>query len=96
MNLKRKAIIIVTVLSILISLFQTVYKFLLPIYLSYKFDFELSDASAIGIIGAADGPTSIIVAGSQLNNFFSVIPPIISIIGVIYLIKTNRKRKDME
>ncbi|WP_246240513.1 sodium ion-translocating decarboxylase subunit beta [Anaerocolumna sedimenticola] len=96
MNLKRKLIIIITVLSIIISLFQAAYKFLLPIYFSYKFNFDLKDASSVGIIGGADGPTTIYVAASQAGNFLTIIPAMISIVGVIYLIKTNRKRKNPE
>ncbi len=94
MNFKRKLIVIITVLSIIISLFQAAYKFLLPIYFSYKFNTDFTDISSIGIIGGADGPTTIYVAASQAGYFLTIIPAIISIIGVIYLIKTNRKSKN--
>ncbi|WMJ87177.1 sodium ion-translocating decarboxylase subunit beta [Anaerocolumna sp. MB42-C2] len=91
MYLKRKIVVIITVLSILISLLQAVFKFLRPIYLSHKYDFDIGDASSIGIIGGADGPTAIYIASSQSGYFLAYLPAIISIIGIIYLIKTNKK-----
>jgi Na+-transporting methylmalonyl-CoA/oxaloacetate decarboxylase beta subunit len=68
------------------------YYFLLPMYLSYKFHKDLSDASSIGIIGGADGPTTIFVSGSQYTPTINAIFTLLSVIGILYLILTRRNK----
>ncbi len=90
MKLKRKLILIVTVLSAVIFLIHTVIKFFLHLYLTNKFDSDFSDASSIGIIGGADGPVSIIVANAQFSCLFGLLP-VIAAAGGIYLYLTRKK-----
>ena len=45
----------------------------LTILLAVVFGFDLNDAASIGIIGAADGPTSIVVAQALKSNYLSAI-----------------------
>ena len=45
----------------------------LTILLASVLGFNLSDAASIGIIGAADGPTSIVVAGALGSNYIGAI-----------------------
>ncbi len=90
MKLKRKLILIVTVLSAVIFLIHTVIKVLLHLYLKNKFDMDLSDASSIGIIGGADGPVSILVANAQFSRLLGLLP-LIAVAGGIYLYLTRKK-----
>ena len=90
MKLKRKLILIVTVLSAVILLIHTVIKVLLHLYLKNKLDMDLSDASSIGIIGGADGPVSILVANVQFSRLL-VLLPLIAVAGGIYLYLTRKK-----
>lgn len=90
MKLKRKLILIVTVLSAVIFLIHTVIKVLLHLYLKNKFDMDLSDASSIGIIGGADGPVSILVANAQFSRLLGLLP-IIAVAGGMYLYLTRKK-----
>ena len=90
MKLKRKLILIVTVLSAVIFLIHTVIKFLLNWYLTYKFDSDFSGTSSVGIIGGADGPVSILAANAQFSCLFGLLP-IIAAAGGIYLYLTRKK-----
>ncbi len=90
MKLKRKLILIVTVLSAVIFLIHTVIKVLLHLYLKNKLDMDLSDASSIGIIGGADGPVSILVANAQFSRLLGLLP-LIAVAGGIYLYLTRKK-----
>jgi len=77
---------IFTIISLIVTLFNLTYSFLLPVYLSYKFQIDLSEASSIGIIGGADGPTSIYLASQQSPRIVTLIFALLSIIGIIYII----------
>lgn len=90
MNLKRKLIFIVTVLSGVMFLIHIVFKLLLHLYLIIKFDTDLSDASSIGIIGGADGPVSILVANAQFSRLLGLLP-LIAVAGGVYLYLTKKK-----
>ncbi len=90
MKLKRKLILIVTVLSAVIFLIHTVINVLLHLYLKNKFDMDLSDASSIGIIGGADGPVSILVANAQFSRLLGLLP-LIAVAGGMYLYLTRKK-----
>jgi len=92
MNNKRieRLIFIFTVICGAAALINAAYYYLLPIYLSYKFNADLRGASSIGIIGGADGPTSIFVASSQSPNITAIFA-LLAVAGVIYLINAKRK-----
>lgn len=86
----RKIIIISTVFFGAAAAIGISYEYLLPLYLSYKLNTDLSDASSIGIIGGADGPTSIFVSGSVSPGITSMCA-VIAAMGIAYLIITKRK-----
>ena len=90
MKLKRRLILIVTVLSAVIFLIHTVIIFLLHLHLTSKFDTDFSGASSIGIIGGADGPVSILVANAQFSYLLGLLP-LIAAAGGIYLYVTRKK-----
>ena len=69
-----------------------VYNYLLPLYLSYKFNMDLRGASSIGIIGGADGPTSIYVSSSLFPNITAIFA-LLAAAGIIYLFFDKRKNK---
>ncbi|MDF2545095.1 MAG: gcdB1 [Herbinix sp.] len=58
-----------------------------------KYNTDFSDASSIGIIGGADGPTTIYVANSKAPGFTALFA-LLSIVGIIYIIRTKRKNKN--
>jgi Na+-transporting methylmalonyl-CoA/oxaloacetate decarboxylase beta subunit len=92
-NKRRKRIVkIITVLSMLAAIIGFSYKYLLILYMSYKFHSDLSDAASIGVIGGADGPTTIFIAGSRNYIIVPVIFTLISIAGALYLIVTRKKK----
>lgn len=95
MKAKRKVILIGTIITGIASLLSIIVPFAAVAYINYKWKIDmkasLNDAAAIGIIGRADGPTSILL--SSLNP--SIIPLIfilLTAIGIIYLTKTKSKK----
>lgn len=81
-----KAITIFTLISVIVTLINLANSFLLPIYLSYKFQTDFREASSIGIIGGADGPTSIYLSSQQSPRIVTLIFALLSIIGIICII----------
>jgi Na+-transporting methylmalonyl-CoA/oxaloacetate decarboxylase beta subunit len=57
-------ITIITTISGALVLYNLAIRYLVPIYLEYKYEVFTKDASSVGIIGGADGPTFI-----YLTNF---------------------------
>ncbi|MHB8130946.1 MAG: sodium ion-translocating decarboxylase subunit beta [Mobilitalea sp.] len=88
---KNKVVFIVTVVSGIATILNIAYIFLLPLLLSYLFQKDLSGANSIGIIGGADGPTSIYVGSSYNSHLITVILALITILGIAYLIISKRK-----
>lgn len=95
-KLIKRAITLLTVICTAITIINIAYNFLLPLFLSYKFKFDLNKASSVGIIGGADGPTTIYLASSQSSHFVSIIIALLSILGITYLIYMKRKDKQKE
>lgn len=83
----------VTVISIFITLITGGYDFILPLYYSIKYKLDLNGASSIGIIGSADGPTSILITGTQYIYYIRALFALISIGGISYIILSKRKKK---
>ncbi|KAF5040091.1 Na+-transporting oxaloacetate decarboxylase beta subunit [anaerobic digester metagenome] len=86
----KKLVMIFTVFCTAAAALGISYQYLLPLYLSYKLNKDLSDASAIGIIGGADGPTTIYLSGSVSPGLTAVFA-VFAAIGIAYLIITKRK-----
>lgn len=89
----RKLITVFTVISIIITIVNIGFNCLLPKYLAYKLNFKADEASSIGIIGGADGPTSIFLAAGQSSYYFTIILLLLSIAGIIYLFITRKTVK---
>lgn len=87
--LLSKIILIISVASALISLVIGICEYLLPLYLTQKYN--LSPNSSIGIIGGADGPTAIFVT-CNLSNSLPIAPIffLIAILGVVCLFFIRR------
>ena len=88
-------IAILTAISGIIILYNLVIRYLVPLYLEYKFNVPIEDASAIGIIGSADGPTSIYIANTSEQKLMPVFL-LLFIMGVTYFVyrRLRRKKKD--
>ncbi|MDR7856729.1 sodium ion-translocating decarboxylase subunit beta [Tissierella sp.] len=89
----RKLITVFTVISILLTIISIGFNCLLPNYLAFKFNFKTEEASSIGIIGGADGPTSIFLAAGQSSFYFTIIFLLLSIVGILYLSLTRKTIK---
>jgi Na+-transporting methylmalonyl-CoA/oxaloacetate decarboxylase beta subunit len=91
MKVKRIVVMILTIMCILVTVLNVAFKYLLLLFLPFKFDLDLRDAASVGIIGSADGPTSILVENSTASIIITIISALLSISGIIYLIRTRRK-----
>jgi Na+-transporting methylmalonyl-CoA/oxaloacetate decarboxylase beta subunit len=80
-----KAITIFTITCTIITIISAAFNFLLPIYLANRFLIDESNKSSIGIIGGADGPTSIYIANQSSLHLITLVPALLSILGFIYL-----------
>ncbi len=89
-KLIRKIVMILTIFCGVAAAIGISYEYLLPLYLSYKLNTDLSDANSIGIIGGADGPTAIYLSGSVSPGITAAFV-ILAAIGIAYLVITKRK-----
>ena len=89
----RKIVQVVTGISSIVCIIILVFPHVIQTVLGLNLEIDLADVSAIGVIGAADGVTSIIVGEPNRYLIFAVISMLITIIGSAYLIKTNRNNK---
>ncbi len=62
-----KIVTILTIIASIITLVSSVFSYLIPLYLAHKFNIVTSKSNTIGIIGGADGPTSIYVSSSHAH-----------------------------
>ena len=69
-----KRVMIVTIISTIIALVSVVFNLLTQ-----------REASSIGIIGGADGPTAIYIAGRLWPHVLTSIFGLFSIVGMVYL-----------
>ena len=81
-----KGITVFTILCALIAFIGVFADFLLPLYLSYKFNVNTRDASSIGIIGGADGPTAIFISGQFSFRLLTIIFALLTVLGIVYLV----------
>lgn len=66
---------------------------LLPMYLSFKLNRDVNQASSIGIIGGADGPTSIFIASQPNSYLITSIFVLLTIGGFVVLFFLKRSAK---
>jgi Na+-transporting methylmalonyl-CoA/oxaloacetate decarboxylase beta subunit len=85
-------IAILTTISGIVILYNIVIRYLVPLYLEHKFGVSTKDASAIGIIGGADGPTSIYVSNRSEHILMPVFL-LLFIIGITYFVYRRLRRK---
>ena len=88
----RKTIAVLTVLCGLLTLISISFPYLLQLYLSYQCHIHTENASSIGIIGGADGPTAIFLSGRLSSRFFTVIFALFTILGILYLWVAKRQK----
>ncbi len=86
----KKVTIALTVICIIATVINVSFMYLLPKYIINKID-RASDISSIAIIGAADGPTSILVGSSSSFYLITTILALLSITGIVFLIFIKRK-----
>ncbi|CUH91640.1 hypothetical protein [Herbinix luporum] len=86
----KKPIKIFTLVCIIITVVSATINFLLPLLSLYKFKIHLNAYNSIGIIGGADGPTSVFVAYNSSPYLLTIIFGILSILGVVYLFITRK------
>lgn len=93
--MKKQMPAIVAALTVLCALIALAGAFsgpLLSLYLSNKFNVNTKDASSIGIIGGADGPTAVFVSGHVNSHWFTVIFAMLTILGIVYLLRTKHSK----
>ncbi len=89
----KKVITILTIITTLITLISASFKYFLRMYASYRVNIDSDKAASIGIIGGADGPTSIFIAGTPSSSLITIIFALLSIIGFVYLIFMKKFQK---
>jgi Na+-transporting methylmalonyl-CoA/oxaloacetate decarboxylase beta subunit len=92
MRIKRIMIFLVTCFSAAICLMNAVLYFFLPLYLDHKFSADITHAGSVEIIGKAEGPVIIFIAGAMDSFLFIVIPIIITVAGIAYFIVTKKDK----
>ncbi len=94
MKHRRFSILVIIITAICAGVLQLAiaFKAALPLIL-LRLGASAPDASAVGIIGSADGPTSIFVssAGAISYSAFTVIMALLAAAGTAYLIFNGRK-----
>ena len=91
----RKVVTVLTIIAIMITLISVGFHFLLPKYLSCKYNIQAGNADSIGIIGGADGPTAIFVASGTSSSTYilTAIFALLSIGGILYVLFANKAMK---
>lgn len=83
---KHKVIKTITIISLIITMVSVVVNFVVPIIKFNQFNMELASGGSVGVIGGADGPTSVFIAGKAPYHIITIIFGVISVIGIIYLL----------
>lgn len=93
---QRIIAIVLTAVTTIITIVSASWKFIICMYLQYKFQISADDyasTSSIGIIGGADGPTAIFISGKQDLDITTFIFALLSVVGIIYLILTSKRNR---
>lgn len=86
----KKVVIILTVICIIVTVINTTWNYLLPKYIMKNIIKDLN-VKTIDVIGAADGPTSILISNPNPSYTITTISAILSLVGIAYLVITNNK-----
>lgn len=93
MKIQRRMVLILTTVCALMTIGSLALNYGLPLYIKKVGGFSWKDASTIGVIGKADGPTSILLSNSKYSLITAIVSLLLTLTGVSYLI--FKKRKDM-
>ena len=96
-NEKRKDIagillVIVSAVMVLLSVFSFFNSWIISRFLTALFNLNTTEASSIGIIGGADGPTAIFVASVPGDNWMILLPTVI-LVGVTIWYYVRKRKK---
>lgn len=89
----KKLVAIFTIITSIITFISLIIRFGVPMYQLYKLHTKVYNADSIGIIGSADGPTSIFVSGTSSANVIIIIFVFLSLSGIVYLIFMKGSKK---
>jgi Na+-transporting methylmalonyl-CoA/oxaloacetate decarboxylase beta subunit len=85
--LKRKraarVVTILTVITAVTTIISAAYEYLLPVFLSLVLHFDAREASSIGIIGGADGPTAIYLTGQPPARVITAVFALLTATGIL-------------
>ncbi|MGI6550402.1 MAG: sodium ion-translocating decarboxylase subunit beta [Syntrophomonadales bacterium] len=90
---RKKAITILTTISIIITLAGLAFDYVIPKYLTYRFNLDANTGSSIGVIGGADGPTAIFLTGSLSPGITTIVFALLSMAGIVYLVLSRKTRE---
>ncbi len=91
MKIQRRIVSILTIIFALMTIGSLVFNYGLPLYIKKLGGFSWKDASAIGVIGRADGPTSILLSNSKYSLITTLGSLLLTLAGLSYLIFKKRK-----
>lgn len=94
--MKNKKLFVIKLVTILAGAAAVISGVILAIYARLPVILTHSnnkDAASIGIIGGADGPTAIFVAGSVITPTLPILFAIISCIGAVLWVVVRKKSK---
>lgn len=88
-----KIVFRITIITGIVTIIMLGLNFLLPIFLLFRLKRNINSASSIGIIGGADGPTSIFIAGQPSSYLITGAFGLLTIAGIIVLIAIRKSAK---
>ncbi len=83
---RHKAIKTITIISLIITMISGLVNFVVPLIKFNQFYMNRATASSVGIIGGADGPTSVFIAIKTPYHIITIVFGVISVIGIIYML----------
>lgn len=89
-----KAVFILTLICGLITFICLMFSYILPLFLSHRYDMGVKNANTAGVIGGADGPTSVFVSGGSSFCWFAAAFAVLTLLGIIFLIINKKNNKD--
>ena len=86
---RHKVIKTITIISFIITTISGLVSFIVPLIKFNQFNMNLASHSSVGVIGGADGPTSVFIAVKTPYPIITIIFGVISVIGIIYMLVDN-------
>ncbi|SCG84374.1 hypothetical protein DW1_2814 [Proteiniborus sp. DW1] len=88
-----KIVFIITLITGIVTIMMLGFDFLLPIFLSFKLKRDIKHGSSIGIIGGADGPTTIFISSQSSSHLLTGLFGLLTIAGIIILLTIRKQVK---